>query len=87
MLTKNGIESRTTATLNGPSPFADMETVASLLRDLSAGILQTAGEILPAGSDDVSHLITRLAQRFDVPTNVPHACSEQYERYARQLKR
>ena len=53
----------------------------------TSGILQTAGEILPARSDDVSHLITRLAQRFDVPTNVPHACSEQYERYARQLKR
>jgi hypothetical protein len=53
----------------------------------SSGILQTVGEILPAGTREVSELITRLAERFDVPSNVPHACIDGFEQYAREFRR
>jgi len=46
----------------------------------TSGILRTAGEILPAGSEDVPAVIQRLAEQFDVPTNVPHFCIEGFKR-------
>jgi hypothetical protein len=46
----------------------------------TSGILKTAGEILPAGSKSVTNVVERLAEQFDVPTNVPHFCIEGYKR-------
>jgi hypothetical protein len=46
----------------------------------TSGILRTTGEILPAGSKSVPNVVERLAQQFDVPTNVPHFCIESYNR-------
>jgi hypothetical protein len=46
----------------------------------TSGILRTAGELLPAGSKSVPDVVERLAQQFDVPTNVPHFCIEGYKR-------
>jgi hypothetical protein len=46
----------------------------------TSGILRTAGEVLPAGSKSVTNVVERLAEQFDVPTNVPHFCIEGYKR-------
>jgi hypothetical protein len=46
----------------------------------TSGILRTAGELLPAGSKGVPNVVERLAEQFDVPTNVPHFCIEGYKR-------
>jgi hypothetical protein len=46
----------------------------------ASGILRTSGEILPAGSNEVPAVVDRLAEQFDVPTNVPHFCIEGYKR-------
>ncbi|MBA3481222.1 MAG: hypothetical protein H0T51_05345 [Pirellulales bacterium] len=46
----------------------------------TSGILRTAGEILSAGSKSVANVVERLAEQFDVPTNVPHFCIEGYKR-------
>jgi hypothetical protein len=45
----------------------------------TSGILRTAGELLPAGSKSVPNVVERLAEQFDVPTNVPHFCIEGYK--------
>src|SRR5215213_9089026 len=46
----------------------------------TSGILRTAGEILPAKGADVPAVVQRLAEHFDVPTNVTHFCIEGYKR-------
>jgi hypothetical protein len=45
----------------------------------SSGILRTAGELLPAGSQDVAAAVERLAEQYDVPTNVAHLCISHFE--------
>jgi hypothetical protein len=51
----------------------------------TSGILKTAGEILPAGVD-VTDAVERLAQRFDVPSNVPYSCIQRYRRALRESR-
>jgi hypothetical protein len=45
----------------------------------TSGILKTAGEVLPAGSN-VIDAVERLARQFDVPSNVPYSCIQRYRR-------
>jgi hypothetical protein len=45
----------------------------------TSGILQTAGEVLPPGSKDVAAVVKRLAEEYDVPTNVAHLCIEHFK--------
>lgn len=44
-----------------------------------SGILRTAGEILP-NDQELVDVVERLAQKFDVPTNVPYSCIQRYRR-------
>ena len=51
----------------------------------TSGILKTSGEILPDGTD-VTDSIERLAQKFDVPSNVPYSCIQRYLRALRESR-
>jgi hypothetical protein len=67
----------------GVRQHADGRTLVYVVFLPTSGILKTAGEILPPGSDAVPNTIYRLAEEFDVPTNVPHLCAEGFRRCRR----
>jgi hypothetical protein len=59
---------------------ADGRTLVYVVEAKPDGIVTVAGEILPAQSPDVEAAVQRLANRFGIPTNVPHSCVAAYRR-------
>jgi hypothetical protein len=61
---------------------ADGRTLVYVVEAKPDGIVTVAGELFPAKSRDVETAIQQLANRFDIPTNVPHSCITAYRRIA-----